>query len=357
MNALTGTIGFGLVGNGVIAHNHAQAILALAKRHDLRLVGVLGRDLRRAVDFAAQYGLPVATDDPAAFFARPDIQVVCVVTPSGLHLEPALQAIRAGKHLLIEKPLEIDLPRVDALLAAAGAAGVGVDCIFQARFTEGAQAVKQAVEQGRFGRLCLCSAYVKWHRGVSYYSGWKGTLAIDGGGVLINQSIHAVDLLQWLVGMPDEVFAWKTRRVHRDIEAEDTLCATLRYPDGALGTVEATTAAWPGWERRIEICGEFGSVALEDERIVRWEFREALPEDAGIRARAAQCAMRTGAGASNVIGFAGHQRQIEGLVTALRSGAPMPVGGHEARKAVALVRALYTSAENGSPVRVADVQR
>ena len=118
-----------------------------------------------------------------------------------------------------------------------------------------------------------------------------------------------------------------------------------------------TTAAWPGWERRIEICGEFGSVALEDERIVRWEFREASPEDAEIRTRAAQETASTGAGASNVIGFAGHQRQIEGLVTALRTGAPMPVGGQEARKAVALVRALYTSAENGAPVRIADVRR
>ena len=357
MNALTGTIGFGLVGNGVIAHNHAQAILALAAQHDLRLVGVLGRDLARACDFAAHYELPVATDDPVAFFARPDIQVVCVLTPSGLHLEPALQAIQAGKHLLVEKPIEIDLPRVDALLTAAEAAGVGVDCIFQARFTEGAQAVKRALAQGRFGRLCLCSAYVKWHRGASYYSGWKGTLAVDGGGVLINQSIHAVDLLQWLVGMPDEVFAWKTRRVHREIEAEDTLCATLRYPEGALGTVEATTAAWPGWERRIEICGEFGSVALEDERIVRWEFRKESPEDAEIRASATKDAASTGAGASNVIGFAGHQRQIERLVTALRTGAPMPVGGREARKAVVLVRALYTSAESGVPLRLADVHR
>ena len=352
MKPFSGTLGFGLVGTGVIAHNHAQAILALARQYDLQLVGVLGRSAAKAREFADKYGLPVVSDDPESFFARPDIHVACILTPSGLHLEPALRAIRAGKHLLVEKPLEIDLERADTLLDAADAAGVAVECIFQARFTEGAQAVKAALDAGRFGRLCLCSAYIKWHRAASYYSGWKGTLAIDGGGAVINQSIHAIDLLQWLAGMPSEIFAWKTRRVHLSIEAEDTACATLRFPDGAMGSIEATTAAWPGWERRIEICGESGSVALEDEQVVRWDFRDARPEDAEILARAVQNTARTGAGASNIIGFAGHQRQIEQMVIALRGGAPMPIGGRAARNAVALVRALYDSAERGAPVRL-----
>jgi len=283
--------------------------------------------------------------------------VACILTPSGLHLEPALQAIRAGKHLLVEKPLEISLERVDAMLDAADAAGVNVECIFQARFTEGARALKAALEAGRFGRLCLCSAYIKWHRGAQYYKGWKGTLNIDGGGAVINQSIHAVDLLQWLVGMPAEIFAWKTRRVHLGIEAEDTACATLRFPDGAMGSIEATTAAWPGWERRIEICGEFGSVALEDEKVVRWDFRDARPEDAEILAQAAKNTASTGAGASNIIGFEGHQRQIEQMVIALRNGAPMPIAGRAARNSVALVRALYDSAEQGRPIRIGETQR
>ena len=357
MSGVTGTIGFGLVGTGVIAHNHAQAIQALARQYDLRLVGVLGRSEEKAREFAARYAIPLASADPAAFFAQPEIQVVCILTPSGLHLEPALQAIHAGKHLLVEKPLEINLERVDAMLDAADAAGVNVECIFQARFTEGAQVLKAALEAGRFGRLCLCSAYIKWHRSAQYYSGWKGTLAIDGGGAVINQSIHAIDLLQWLVGMPADIFAWKTRRVHLGIEAEDTACATLRFPDGAMGSIEATTAAWPGWERRIEICGELGSVALEDEKVVRWDFREARPEDAEILAQAAKNTASTGAGASNIIGFENHQRQIEQMVIALRGGAPMPIGGRAARNSVALVRALYESAEQGQPIRISEVQR
>ena len=345
-------IGFGLVGVGMIANYHALAIKALAAQHNLRLAGVLGRRIEAARDFAQKHEVPFYTDDAAAFFARPDIQVVGIVTPSGSHLEPALQAIAAGKHLIVEKPLEISVERADALLAAARAAGVKVAAIFQARFSVGARALKQAIEAGRFGRLCLCSAYVKWHRSAEYYHGWKGSLAIDGGGAVINQSIHAVDLLQWLVGMPAEVFAWKTRRVHLGIEAEDTACASLRFANGALGSLEATTAAYPGWERRIEICGEFGSAAIEDDRIVRWDFRDAQPEDEKWLALGAGSAA-SGAGAPDQISIAGHQRQIEDMVLALRGDTSLLIDGDQARNAVALVRAIYESAERGVPVKPA----
>ena len=352
MTVNSSPIGFGLVGVGMIANYHALAIKALAAQHNLRLAGVLGRRIEAARDFAQKHEVPFFTDDAAAFFARPDIQVVCIVTPSGLHLDPALQAIAAGKHLIVEKPLEISVERVDVLLNAARAAGVKVAAIFQARFSVGARALKQAIEAGRFGRLCLCSAYVKWHRSAEYYQGWKGTLAIDGGGAVINQSIHAVDLLQWLVGMPAEVFAWKTRCVHLAIEAEDTACASLRFADGALGSIEATTAAYPGWERRIEICGEFGSAAIEDDRIVRWDFRDARPEDEKWLALGAGSAA-SGAGAPDQISIAGHQRQIEDMVLALRSDTPLLIDGDQARNAVALVRAIYESAERGVAVKPA----
>jgi UDP-N-acetyl-2-amino-2-deoxyglucuronate dehydrogenase len=348
-------IGFGLVGVGMIANYHALAIKALAAQQNLRLIGVLGRRIEAARDFAHKHEVPFYTDDPAAFFARPDIQVVCIVTPSGLHLEPALQAIAAGKHLIVEKPLEISVERVDTLLGAARTAGVKVAAIFQARFSVGARALKEALAAGRFGRLCLCSAYVKWHRSAEYYHGWKGSLAIDGGGAVINQSIHAVDLLQWLVGMPAEVFAWKTRRVHLGIEAEDTACASLRFADGALGSIEATTAAYPGWERRIEICGEFGSAAIEDDRIVRWDFRDARPEDEKWLALGAGSAA-SGAGAPDQISIAGHQRQIEDMVLALRGDTPLLIDGDQARNAVALVRAIYESAERGVAVSPAAVR-
>jgi predicted dehydrogenase len=353
MKKIEGTIGFGIVGVGAIAHTHAQAIKALAASHDVRLVGVLARQLEKAEAFARTHDIPLATGQPDGFFAHPDIQVVCITTPSGAHLEPSLRAIAAGNHLVVEKPLEITLARVDTLLDAADKAGAHVEGIFQARFTEGARTLKDAVAAGRFGRLCLCSAYVKWHRSAEYYGGWKGTLAIDGGGAVMNQSIHAIDLLQWIAGMPAEVFAWKARRVHLGIEAEDTACASLKFADGALGAFEATTAAYPGWERRIEICGEYGSAAIEDEKIVRWDFRDARPEDDGIRVRMAQSGAGSGSGASPAIGSEGHRRQLAGMIDALRGNAPCQIGGREARKAVALVRAIYESAESGAPIRLA----
>ena len=347
------TIGFGLVGAGMIANYHAKAIAALSAKHNIRFVGVLGTTMDKAQRFAQKHDVPFYTDDSKAFFANPDIQVVCIVTPSGAHLEPALEAIRAGKHLIVEKPLEITVERVDALLDAADQKGVKIAAIFQARFSAGARVVKKAIDSGRFGRLVLCSAYVKWHRTAAYYSGWKGTLAIDGGGAVMNQAIHAVDLLQWFAGMPEEVFAWKTRRVHLGIEAEDTACASLKFANGALGSLEATTATFPGWERRIEICGEFGSAAIEDDHIVHWEFRDAREEDAILLASSAQGTSASGASSPDQISFEGHQHQIEDMVLALRCNGPLEIDGNQARNAVALVRAVYESAERGLPVKLA----
>lgn len=346
-------IGFGIVGAGMIANYHAKAIRTMGETYGVRLVGVLDSELERARNFAWENDVPFCTDAPEAFFANPEIQVVCITTPSGAHLEPALLAIRAGKHLIVEKPLEITVERVDSLLFEAQRADVKVAAIFQARLSRGAKALKQAIEAGRFGRLSLCSAYIKWHRSAAYYTGWKGTLRMDGGGAVMNQAIHAVDLLQWLAGMPEQIFAWKTRRVHLDIEAEDTACAALRFGSGALGTIEATTAAYPGWERRIEICGEFGSAAIEDDHIVRWKFREPTAADAALLASAEIASSASGAGAPDEINFEGHQRQIEDMVLSLRNGTPLLVDGAQARNTVAVVRAIYESAERGLPVQLA----
>ena len=346
--ASSAPLGFGIVGLGLIADFHARAIADAA---GARLVAVCSRSLDKSRAFAAQHGGVFATADLSAFLARPDLDVVCIATPSGAHLEPALAAARAGKHIVIEKPLEITLDRVDALLAGVAAAGVRLMPIFQSRFGEGARAVKAAVAAGRLGRLALASAYVKWQRSAAYYAGsWHGTFALDGGGALMNQGIHAVDLLQWFAGMPSEVFSWNTRRVHTGIEVEDTAVASLRFPDGALGAIEATTAASPGWARRLELVGEHGSVALEDDRITRWDFSTSRPEDADILAARGDDTMRSGASAPGAMSHQGHLRQIENFVAAIRTGAPLAVDGPEARRSVALILALYESAKTGAPV-------
>ncbi len=340
------TLGFGIIGVGMIADFHAQAI---AHTIGGRLVGVATRNADNARAFAAKHGAALATTSIEELVARPDIHVVCITTPSGAHLEPALAAVRAGKHLVVEKPIEITTERADELIHAADAAGVMISPIFQARFGEGARTIKAAIEAGRFGRLVLASAYVKWHRSPQYYTGWKGSWKIDGGGALINQAIHAIDLLQWFAGMPSEVFCWSTRRVYAHIEAEDTATAALRFANGAHGAIEATTAAWPGWARRIELCGELGSVLLDGDHIAKWEFRDAQPGDAAIRAAKDTAALGSGASEPGAISFEGHRRQIQDLIDAVRGNRPVAIDGQEARKAVALIRALYASADCGAP--------
>ncbi len=341
-------LGFGLIGAGTIAGFHAQAIAQLT---GARLVGVASRSAANARKVADPHGA-FATTDTAALLARPDLHVVCITTPSGAHLEPALAAIKAGKHVVIEKPLEITPARVDQIIDAAEKAGVRIVPIFQGRFGDGARTVKAAIDAGRLGRLVLASAYVKWHRTAQYYTGYRGSLVLDGGGVVINQAIHGLDLLQWFAGLPAEVFAWQTRRVHTGIEAEDTAAAVLKFPGGALGAFEASTALWPGWSRRIELCGELGSISLEDDRIVRWEFREARPEDDAIRAGGAANALGSGASDPKAINTEGHRRQLQDLVDALRENRPPALDGREGRKAVALVAAIYAAAGSGRPVRL-----
>jgi predicted dehydrogenase len=337
-------LGFGIIGAGMISGFHDQAISALT---GARLVGVASRSAK-GQELANKHGV-FATTDTAALLARPDLHVVCITTPSGAHLEPALAAIAAGKHVVIEKPLEITPARADQILTAAARAGVHVVPIFQGRFGDGARTVKAALDAGRLGRLVLASAYVKWQRAAQYYTGYRGSLVLDGGGAVINQAIHGLDLLQWFAGLPAEVFAWKTRRVHTGIEAEDTATAALKFPGGALGAFEATTAAWPGWSRRIELCGETGSICLEDDRLTRWEFREARPEDAAILAGAGN-SLGSGASDPKAINTEGHRRQLQDLVDALAAGRAPALDGHEGRKAVALVHAIYRSAETGAPV-------
>lgn len=346
----SGSLGFGIIGLGMVADYHARAIAA---SQGGRLVAVAGRSREKAAAFAARHGAAFATDAVDALLARTDVDVVCITTPNAAHLEPALATVRAGKHLVVEKPIEVTLERVDALIAAAELARVKLAPIFQSRFGAGARRLKAAVEAGRFGRLAVASAYVKWQRTPGYYQGsWHGVAALDGGGVLMNQAIHAIDLLQWFAGLPSEVFAWTTRRVHTGIEGEDTGVASLRFACGALGTVEASTAVFPGWSQCIELCGEHGSVRLEDDRLVRWDFRSELPEDAVVRAAQADHTIRSGAAAPNAIGIEGHRRQIQDLIDAVREDRPVAIPPREARNAVAIIRAVYDSAAANGPVRL-----
>lgn len=340
-------LGFGFIGAGAIANFHARAVAA---SQGGALVGVVSRRRETAEKFAREHGIGWAGDDVDALLELPGLDAVCITTPSALHLQPALAAIRAGKHLMIEKPIDSTVEGADHILHEAQKVGVRVGSIFQARFSDAARRVKAAMDAGRFGRMVLASCYVKWNRTKEYYTGWKGRLAEDGGGAVINQAIHGVDLLQWFAGMPVEVFAWSTQRVHA-IESEDTAVAALKFGSGAFGTIEASTALWPGSARRIELCGEHGCATMEDDDITRWEFRTAAPEDGAIRAARESGAKGSGAANPMAIDFEGHRRQIQDFIDGIRERRPFFIEGAEARNAVALVRAIYDSAACGHPVR------
>jgi len=343
---MTEEIGFGVAGGGMIGKVHAEAIAAVP---GARLVAVWGRDRGRASDLAARFGARAYTDY-GDFLAHPGLRVVNVCTPSGAHLEYGARAAHAGKHVLVEKPIEIDLGRADELIATCEAADVRLGVIFQSRFLPAVARLKRAVDEGRLGRLILGDAYVKWYRAPEYYaaSSWRGTLALDGGGALINQAIHTVDLLRWVMGPAETVFAMRGALRYPQIEAEDTLVGTLRFQCGALGVIEATTSVAPGFKRRLEISGERGTVVLDGDAISCWAVEG---EAAGDDSPGEQ--ITDGSSDPAAIAAEGHRRQIADMAEAVREGREPVITGREGRDSLELVEALYRSAAAGAPVKMA----
>ncbi|MEZ6116941.1 MAG: Gfo/Idh/MocA family oxidoreductase [Pirellulaceae bacterium] len=244
-------IGFGIVGCGMIAKFHAKAIRDIS---GAKLVGCQSRSLSKAQSFVEEFGA-TAYESLDDMLANKDIHIVTVCTPSGAHLEPAIAAAEAGKHVIIEKPLEITLKRCDQIIAACEKNNVLLATIFPSRFHKSAQLMKKAVDAGRFGRLTMGDAYVKWYRTQEYYDSgaWRGTWKLDGGGALMNQAIHSVDLLAWLMGPAESITAHTTTLAHERIAVEDVAVATIRFENGALGVIEASTASYPGYLKRIRV--------------------------------------------------------------------------------------------------------
>jgi predicted dehydrogenase len=344
-------LGCAIVGCGMIARFHARA---LADVPDTRLVALVSRNAANAKNLADSLGLALDIyTDLAPVLARRDVDVVMVTTPSGAHLEPAVAAARAGKHVVVEKPLEITLERCDQIIAACDAAGVKLCTIFPSRFGDANQALKAAVDAGRFGRLTLGETTCKWWRPQSYYDegGWKGTRALDGGGALMNQAIHNVDLLQWLMGPVSHISGFTATLAHEPIEVEDTAVACLRFANGALGVIQATTSVHPGLPKTIAVHGDRGTVVVEQDDVLRWDFTPETAEDRAVRERFAQ---KTGAsgGSSNpaAISHTGHARQLADFVQAIQTSRPPLVDGREGRRAVEIILAIYRAAATGQTV-------
>ena len=341
--------GFGIIGCGMIADFHCRAIQDL---RGAKLVACYNRTPDKAEALAEKYGMR-AYADLRTLLADDAVDVVTICTASGAHMEPAVAAARAGKHVIIEKPLEITLRRCDKIIEACDRAGVVCSTIFPSRFHESAQLMKRAVDRGRFGRLTLGDAYVKWYRSQAYYDSgaWRGTWELDGGGALMNQAIHSVDLLLWLMGPVADLSARTATLAHQRIDVEDAAVASLRFQNGALGSIEATTAAFPGFLKRIELHGDAGSAVLEEEDIKTWEFARSTRADRALRERMAG-RTETGGGAADpsAIGYHGHLAQFKDVLRAIRRGTRPLIDGPEGRRSVELILAIYKAAETGRSV-------
>jgi predicted dehydrogenase len=338
------TIGIGIVGCGMIANFHAKAI---ADTKGAELVACVDRNPDLASAFGEKQGCH-AYSSLEAMLADPAVKAVSICTPSGVHLDPAVAAAEAGKHVIVEKPLEITLDRCDQIIAACENAGVTLGTIFPSRFHESSQCLKGAVEAGRFGRLTIGDSYVKWFRTQEYYDSgaWRGTWKLDGGGALMNQAIHSVDLLTWLMGPVREISAQIDMLAHERIEVEDVAVATLRFENGAIGVIEATTAAYPGALKRIELHGTAGTAVLEEEDLTSWEFAESTPEDTALLERM-QGKTQTGGGAADpsAIGHHGHTMLFQDFVSAVAEGRSPLVDGAEGRRSVEIILGIYQAAE------------
>jgi predicted dehydrogenase len=343
--------GFGIVGTGVIAAMHAAAIATLPRA---RLAAVTDVADGAAAAFAAARGC-AAEPGLDQLLARPDVDVVCVCVPSGLHAEVGVRAARAGKHLVVEKPVDVTLAAADRLIEAARAAGVALTVISQHRFDPGLIELKRLLGDGALGRLVLAEASTKWYRTQAYYdsAAWRGTWAMDGGS-LMNQGIHYVDLLRWCMGPVTEVTAVCATQAHQ-VEVEDTALAIVRFGSGAVGTILSSTAAYPGFPQRLEITGTDGTVIVEDGRIVRRAFGKGTAgdpgEDANPDAGAVGALGGHGAAADPAaIEVASHAAQIADLLAAVEEGRAPAVDGQAGRDALEIVRAVYESARTGAPV-------
>ncbi len=347
------TIGFGIVGCGMISHFHAKAISEIS---GAKLVSVFtSRPEQASKVFESANGTGDVYTNLDEMLARPDLHVVCICTPSGAHLEPAVAAAKAGKHVVVEKPLEVSLERCDQLIAACEANNVKLCTIFPSRFSDVNIALKQAIDAGRFGRMTLADTTVKWWRTQEYYDGggWRGTWKLDGGGALMNQAIHNVDLLLAMMGPVTEVGAFTTLLAHERIEVEDTAVAIVRFASGAIGVIEAATSAYPGLLKTIGVHGSKGSAVIEQDDLLHWSFLQEQPGDSALKERFARKSGATG-GASDpkAISHQGHLRQLADFVEAIKTGRKPMVDGVEGRKAVELILAIYESQATGKFVKL-----
>jgi predicted dehydrogenase len=347
---------FAVVGAGSIGALHAQTIDDLPGAEVGVVVDV---ELDRAQALAGRHhGL--ALDDVSQALSLPDIDAVAVCTPSGQHGDLVVAALEAGKHVVVEKPLDITMEAARRVAKAQSKSDRQVTVISQFRFDPSSRAVYAAVQSGRFGRVTSGVASIPWWRSQAYYdsAGWRGTWALDGGGALMNQGIHTIDLLVWFLGEPVEVFAWTGTMSHDRIEVEDTAVATIRFASGALGVILGTTSAYPGLNARVQVHGDRGSAVIDNDELTYFHAAAAgeTGPDIGAGSPDNQAAAHLAAEVPSAgLGKAGpeptsHTAQYQDFLSCVASSRPPLVTVAEATRSLAVILAIYESADAGRPV-------
>ncbi|UCD37857.1 MAG: Gfo/Idh/MocA family oxidoreductase [Fidelibacterota bacterium] len=334
--------GISLVGCGIISEVQAEAI---QNADNAELVSVYSRKRENAERIGEQFQVPWSTDWDA-FIQDEQVDIVSICTPSGNHLDYGRQAAKAGKHVVVEKPIEVTLERGRELIQICRNRGVRLAVIFQNRYMPEVQRLKRHLEAGELGDIFLASAYVKWYRKQEYYDSaeWRGSFALDGGGVLINQAIHTIDLLQWMVGEVESISGHIGTLTHERIEGEDNAVAVLRFKGGALGVIEGSTSVLPPMPRRLEIHGTQGTAILTGSAL-RIENADGSRKDSKEESHP-----ELSAGAQKGFSAVPHQRQFEAIVEAIKKGTDPPVSGDEALKSLAIVLGIYESSRTQQPV-------
>jgi predicted dehydrogenase len=338
-------IHLGIIGGGGISDTHARAAIEV---DGVEITAFFGANQDKIELLSRKYGgAPYLEFE--RFLTHKPLDAVIIGSPSGLHAQEGIECARRGLHVLVEKPIDVTVEKTEALIKECDQMNVKLAVCFQDRFSADGVRLKQLIDRGGLGKLILVSGSVKWYRPPEYYrsSRWRGKIALDGGGALMNQGIHTVDLLLWLVGNVERVYAKSLTALH-DIESEDTLVATLEFANGAIGTLEAATSAYPGYDRRIEITGSEGTIIFAHDRIVRADLNTPLP---GGLQTTLQDTNRSSS-SPVVSDVTGHKRILEDFVNAITSNTEPRCDGREGRRSVNLVQAIYESARRGQPVEV-----
>lgn len=368
MSATSEKIRFGVIGCGSIGPTHMGALKQIG---DAELVAVADTVAERAQSAAKKYDVPRVYASAHELLRDPDIDAVCLCTPSGMHGEGAVAALEAGKHVIVEKPMEVSLEACDRMIAAEDSTGKKLAIISQHRFDAATVLVKDAIDAGKLGKIVLADASVKWWRTQQYYDSgdWRGTWQWDGGGALMNQGVHTVDLLQWLTGGVASLYAQTRTAAHERIEVEDVAVAALTFENGAVGTLTATTAAWDGFPVKIDIYGTEGVAILEGDSLKLLKLKsgeEYKSEEAAVHALSVakggtasvkeeastrlEVASGGSAAALGAVWGDAHRAQIEDFMRAIRTDTKPLIDGRAGRKPLEIIFGVYRSSRSGQPV-------